>query len=216
MGLEKQQKNYTIALIRNRFKNGLVLYSLNNLLTRTGIDINLYYWVREGSVDFDAPKIKDKDTHYTFQFLELEDVEALRSLKMRYNKSELIEGIKNGQKCIALKDADNLAALMFIEYNSFKFKGKDFTLGQEDAYLLNMYTLNEYRGKNLAPYLRYKSYELLKEAGKKNLYSITEYFNYSSRKFKEKLKAQHISLYLNIVLFKKKYWTFKLRDFKKT
>ena len=215
MSLEKQGKNYTLALIRNRFKNGLVLYSLNNMLTRTGIEINLYYWVREGSADFDAPKIKDRVTNYTFEFLELKDVEALRSLKMRYNINELIEGVKNGQKCIALKNANDLAALMFIEYNSFKFKRKSFELGKDEAYVLNMYTLDKYRGRNLAPFLRYKSYELLKKEGKKNIYSITEYFNYSSKKFKEKLKAKNISLYLNIVLFKKKYWTFKLRDFEK-
>ena len=215
MSLEKQSKNYTLALIRNRVKNGLVLYSLRNMLTRTGIDINPYYWVREGLDDYDFPLIKDKSTQYKLEYLNLEDIEAMRSLKMRSNKNALIEGIKAGQKCIALKDSDDVAAFMFIEYNSFEFKKKKFELGEEEAYLLNMFTLNSYRGRNLAPFLRHKAYELLKKEGKKNIYSITEYFNYSSRKFKKKLNAKNVSLYLNIVLFKKKFWTFKLKDYQK-
>nr|WP_299173556.1 hypothetical protein [uncultured Allomuricauda sp.] len=213
MSLETQSKNYTLELIRNRFKNGLILFSLRNILSRTGIDISPYYWVREGSLNFDVPKIKDKDTSYKFEFLQLADLEAMRSMRLRYNKSEMIEGMKRGQKCIALKESNNVAAFMFIEYNSFVSRGKKFVLGEKDAYLLNMYTLNNYRGRNLAPFLRYKSYELLKEEGIENIYSISEYFNYSSRKFKEKLKAKNTSLYLSILLFKKKKWTFKLRDF---
>ncbi|WP_136465701.1 GNAT family N-acetyltransferase [Flagellimonas onchidii] len=191
------------------------MYSLRNLLTRTGIDLDLYYWVREGTADYSIPEVRDNSTRYKFESLGLQDLKAMSSLRMRSNKGEIINGIKNGQKCIALKDGDNVAAFMCIEYNDFTINDKKFKLESDEAYLLNMYTMNNYRGQNLAPFLRHKSYELLKAEGRKNIYSITEYFNNSSRKFKEKLNAENMSLYFCIGLFKKKYWTFKLKDIQK-
>ncbi len=215
MSLEKQNRNYTLSLIRNRFKNGLVLYSLRNLLTRTGIDIDLYYWVKEGHADYVIPRSRDKETRYNFEILGVKDIEAMRSLRMRSNKFEMVKGIKRGQKCVAFKDGDKVAALMFIEYNDIIINNKKIQLDEDEAYLLNMYTMNDYRGRNLAPLLRHRSYELLKAEGITKIYSVTEYFNNSSRKFKEKLNAENVSLYFCLGLFRKKYWTFKLRDFQK-
>ena len=60
-----------------------------------------------------------------------------------------------------------------------------------------------YRGKNLAPYLRYKSYEMLKEMGRDKLYSISEYFNSPAVKFKQKLNAKKLKIILFINLFNK-------------
>ncbi|MGB5356739.1 MAG: hypothetical protein WBN11_08590, partial [Eudoraea sp.] len=70
-------------------------------------------------------------------------------------------------------------------------------------------TFEEHRGKNLAPFLRYHSYLMLQEMGIESIYSITQYFNTSSIKFKKKLRAKNIALYINIALFGR-YHTYKL------
>lgn len=214
MGLEKKSKNYTLSFIRNQVKNGLILFSLRNYISRSGIDINPYYWVREGSNTYETPKIKGNHRDYKFEFLKVKDLESIRSMKIRLNVDELINDLQNGRDCIGLKKNQEIAALMFIEYNSFELKGRTFTLGEEDAYLLNMYTFNKFRGKNLAPYLRHKSYEFLKKKGNVNIYSITDYFNFSSIKFKEKLKAENVFLYLRVSLLKKKQWNFILKKYR--
>lgn len=214
MSLEKKGNPDTWALIKNRYKNGLILYSLRNLLTRTGIDIDPYYWVLEGTNNYDIPKVKD-NSKYELKYLNAQDIRDMDTTKMRLNKGEMLKDLEKGQKCIALKNEDEVAAFMFIEYNDFKFKDKEFKIGKNGAYLTNMYTINAYRGKNLAPFLRHKSYELLKKQNITTIYSMSEYFNYSARKFKKKLKAKNISLFLTITLFKRKRWTLKIREYSK-
>jgi hypothetical protein len=76
-----------------------------------------------------------------------------------------------------------------------------------------MYTFEAYRGKNLAPYLRYHSYKLLEDQGIDKLYSISAYFNKSSLKFKQKLNAQHLQLLLHVGLFKRFHWNYTLKTY---
>ena len=83
----------------------------------------------------------------------------------------------------------------------------------DEAYLENMYTYENFRGKNLAPYLRYQCYKMLAGEGKNVCYSMTQCFNTSSRKFKAKLGARHRELYLHIGLFKRFRRTVLLRRY---
>ncbi|MGB5403363.1 MAG: hypothetical protein WBN13_05260, partial [Robiginitalea sp.] len=99
---------------------------------------------------------------------------------------------------------------------SFAFRGNRIALAENEAYLENMYTYEDYRGQSLAPYLRYQGYELLKSDGKTRCLSITQYFNTSSQKFKAKLNAEHSELWLNIGLFNKITWNFRLKKYRTT
>ncbi|MFT4832558.1 MAG: hypothetical protein ACI815_002214, partial [Psychroserpens sp.] len=113
----------------------------------------------------------------------------------------LYEDFKNCDVCIGLENNKEIAAYMFIGLNSFNFKQKKFNILENEAYLFNMWTFHSFRGRNLAPYLRYKGYELLNEMGRDTKYSITEYFNKSSIKFKNKLNSKHLKLYIYLELF---------------
>ena len=84
---------------------------------------------------------------------------------------------------------------------------------ENEAYLLNMFTFNSFRGKNLAPYLRYYCYRYLENRNITIKYSISNYFNKSAIKFKKKLNSKHLILYVNIELFKKLQWHFVLKRF---
>jgi hypothetical protein len=76
-----------------------------------------------------------------------------------------------------------------------------------------MYTMDDFRGKNLAPYLRYKSYEILKELGRDKIYSVSVLFNSSAIRYKEKLNAKNLKLILYIELFKKLKWSITLKNY---
>lgn len=214
MNVEETKRFYKLHLIRSRIKNGLILFTLRNLLVRLGLDLGAYYWVLEGNKKCIPPKIKDDINIYSIHFLTLDDVIYITN-STSLNANSLLKGFSEGQLCLGLKHGEQLAAFMFIELNTFTFKHRLFKLSSSEAYLLNMYTYEAYRGKNLAPYLRYHSYGHLKNQGRDTIYSITEYFNKSSIKFKEKLKAQPLRLYFYIILFKKYHWDFLLKDYSK-
>lgn len=79
---------------------------------------------------------------------------------------------------------------MFVQFNDIYEGKRIFRLKEDEAYLNFMYTYNEFRGQNLAPYLRYHCYKMLEKENKLKLYSISEYFNKPAINFKEKLKAK--------------------------
>lgn len=198
----------------NIINNGLLLYGLRNRLARIGIDIIPYYWVQEEFEPCDEPLIKGNIRDYKVRYLTKEEVTSVAKRVPKILGNDLIKGFNSGQLCVGLEHKNSVAAFNFIELNTFNFHKRRFQLIQNEAYLLNMWTFHEYRGRNLAPYLRFKSYELLKEHGIDVKYSISNYFNKSTIKFKNKLNAKHLKLYLSITLFKRMYWNFKLKDFK--
>ena len=61
--------------------------------------------------------------------------------------------------------------------------------------------ITEYRGKGLAPYVRYQLYQALRTEGRTKLHSFTNVFNVPSIRFKIKLNAQIVQKGLLIILF---------------
>lgn len=212
MGIEVESIS-VLKRFLNIFKNGLLLFGIRNRLALLGIDIRPYYWVQEETKKCTEPIIKGNSNEYSFRYLNSDEVTLIAGNVPRILRNELIRGFNNGQTCLGLIHKNNIAAFMLIELNEVVFNKRTFKLKDNEAYLLNMWTFHSYRGKNLAPYLRYQSYQMLKEQGRVIKYSITEYFNKSSIKFKKKLNSKHHKLYLSIVLFKKYYWNFTLKEY---
>lgn len=216
MSIAESSRFYRVYLVFSRVRYGLTLFSIRNILSRTGIDIEFYYWVKEGSRKFIPPVIKGNPSEFEIKKLSFEETqEALKSSSgMEGHLEELRIKFENGQSCLALTHKNKIAAYMFIETTDFVFRHKLFKLKKDEVYLLNMYTFESYRGQNCAPYLRYKSYQLLKDQGIKNIYSITAYFNTSSKKFKKKLNAKNLNLFLSINLFNKYHKHFLVKSYK--
>ncbi|MEH6779894.1 hypothetical protein [Maribacter arcticus] len=198
----------------NIIKNGLLLFGIRNKLAQVGLDIRPYYWVQEEIFPCEEPIIKGDVFRYNVRFLNLEEIEELSKNLPKMLAQDLIVGIKNGQLCIALEYNNEIAAFTFVELKNFVFNRKAFTLKHNEAYLLNMWTFHSFRGRNLAPYLRYKTYQLLRKQGRNSKFSITEYFNKSSIKFKKKLNSKNLMLIMSIVLFKRYYWNFLIKTYK--
>ncbi|MCG2462006.1 GNAT family N-acetyltransferase [Flavobacteriaceae bacterium F89] len=188
---------------RDVIKNGMFLFGVKNRLERLGIEIMPYYWVGEGMEDCTEPGIKGDISEFTLINLSLEEIKMLwkdagdRVLEGR------VEEYRQCPYCVGLEHHGEIAAYMFIGFKDLNFKGKLFPLKENEAYLANMWTFHSFRGRNLAPYLRYKCYQLLKEQGRDTNYSITEYFNKSSIKFKNKLNAKNLNLFIYFNFFGK-------------
>lgn len=128
-----------------------------------------------------------------------------------YSVEGLLAYYNAGQRCLGLKYKDELASFMFINLTECDFTPQIIPLKNDEAYLAYMYTMKAFRGKNLAPYLRYKSYEILKKMGRNKIYSVSIYFNSSALRYKEKLNAKNLKLALYIEIFKKIKWRFNLK-----
>ena len=203
----------TLKRFANIVKNGLLLFGIRNRLALIGIDIRPYYWVQEEATKCEEPLIKGELNDYNVRFLTYDELVLIASKVPDLLGNDLISGWNNGQTCLGLEHNKNIAAFMFIELNEITFNKRTFTLKDNEAYLLNMYTFHSYRGKNLAPYLRYQSYQILKNQGRIVKYSITESFNKSSIRFKKKLNSKNHTLFLSIVLFKKYFWNYTIKEY---
>ena len=212
MGSKSKNISYYLRLIPKRIQDGQVLFSIRNLLIRVGIHIGPYYWVREGAYPIDEPKIRLDTTKCKVSYFSLEELEEIKKTKTAFG-SDFTGLLKDGQKCLGIKFDNEIATFMFIQYDDLLFRGRMFKLNENEVYLQNMFTYDKFRGKNLAPYLRFQCYQLLNQEGIDKIYSVTTYFNKSASNFKKKLKAENLQLNLYLILFKKYTWNFTLRDY---
>ena len=207
----KQGLSYKIKWISNIIKHGLFWHGVRNNMAKIGIDFMPYYYVQEAITPLNEPKLRDDKLQFEIlEFGEKEIVEIKNTI-IGIEQKDLIHDLKNGEVCIGLKHEDNIAAYMFIKRKPFYFRKKYIKLDSHEAYLHSMYTFENYRGKGVAPFLRYHSYQLMKSKGVTKFYSVSEYFNKSTIKFKKKLNSKHVALFLSIFWFKKWYMNFTLK-----
>lgn len=199
---------YRIQWISNIIKHGLFWHGVRNNLAKIGFDFMPYYWVKEATEPFSPPQIRGEDKNFELSVFGEEEIAYIKSTIIGIEEKDLFADLKNGEICIGLKNQSNIAAYMFIKRQPFNFRKRQFNLKANESYLHSMYTFEDYRGKNIAPYLRYHSYKFLEKEGVDNYLSVSEYFNKSTIRFKQKLKSKPLKLYLSILLFKR--WTFNL------
>ncbi|MFM1878452.1 MAG: hypothetical protein RLZZ241_1318 [Bacteroidota bacterium] len=186
--------------LKEQSKNGLLIHTLRNGLTRTGINLDPYVITVESLKFTSLPEIKDDASLYVVKQV---DDDVIREIfeKMRWHTGELNTILALEHFSFVLYKQEQVAAFMMAWVNQYCYKTKLFKLESHQAYLDSMFTFDEFRGKNLAPYLRYKCYELLTEKGYTEYLSITQYFNYSSLKYKAKINAKYKGLYLYMGFF---------------
>ncbi len=213
MELGREDKFYKIKWFWNIIRHGLFLHGVRNQMAKIGIDIMPYYWVQEATESIIPPKIRGDASGYSVSYFGEKEITEVKNTIIGIEGKDLLNDLKNGQLCIGIKHHEKIAAYMFIKRDSFTFREKTFDLKENESYMHSMYTFESYRGKNLAPFLRYNCYELAKEKGIDVNYSITEYFNKSTIKFKKKLKSRPVKLLISIVLFKKYTKNFTLKNY---
>lgn len=132
------------------------------------------------------------------------------------SEETFLRRLANGWLCLGLRHNGEIVAYTWCNLRKCDSSLLTFPLKEDEAYLTYAYTFKSYRGKNLAPYLRYELYKYLSELGRKTFFSITEFFNVSAILFKRKLRAKPVKFYLLIYFSEKLRWTLLLRIYKKT
>ena len=193
----------SMSKLRKKLKHGLFMYGVSNRAARLGLEFTPFYWEKEFVTKCDAPKIRANVEEYSIRSLNEEDLRSLHSSGDAYRISEKIQQLKDGQICLGLLHKEKIAAYSWLEYKSLNFRNLEVVLKKNESYLGGMHTIESYRGKNLAAYLRYRIYRILEENGRDTIYSISDYFNGPAVRFKEKLNSKHVKLHLYINLFDK-------------
>ena len=199
--------------IKDKFHYGLVFQVIRNKLAKIGIEFTPYFRVQEGIEPTEEPEIEGIKKEYRIEFLYEEDMKEIEINARGYSENELLARLKDDKKCLGLKHFNRIIAFMWIYLKEFNFGHTKVHLKDNEAYLTDMYTIESYRGKNLAPYLRFKSYDILKNLGYDKIYSVTEYFNSSAIKYKKKLNAINLKLILCINLFNKIKWNSTIKTY---
>lgn len=201
--------------VKSKFSYGLVLQSIGNALSKIGFEFTPYYWVQEGITFSKIPEIKGIPKNFSVDFLSADDIKIIVNNTTGYAEGEFQSRLEKGDKCIGIKLENEIAAFMWMNFMECYSKPLGYKLLEPDeVYVYGMHTMDSFRGRNVATFLRYKSYELLRNMGRDKIYSVTERFNTPAVKYKEKLNARNLKLVLYIGLFNKLHWRIPLRSYR--
>jgi GNAT superfamily N-acetyltransferase len=181
-----------------------VLRFIPALQRRLRFRIAPYYIVREGGAIKNPPPKALESESMEMKNLDSRDMPQMAAIPGRSISEEVLATrLKEGKKCYGIRYQGQLAAFTWVDLKEFGMSGKRVLLKENEAYLFDAYTLPAFRGKGLAPIIRYYAYERLEEMGKTTLYSITDFFNPPAMQFKEKLGARKTELRLLLWVFKR-------------
>lgn len=196
-----------------RLRYGTLFEALQYRLASVGIIIAPYYWIQEGLNDIAPPPIQTGFDDYTFDFFGPDEIKLIAASKTwDYSEDKLLARLKTGWKCFGAKYRGEIVAFMWIAFDEWFIKKHRVKLSNNEAYLLEMYTMKPYRGRGVAPYLRYQSYRFLKETGRDRFFSYSDFFNHPSIRFKQKLDAQFLKIGLYVELFNKYHWNWIIKN----
>lgn len=190
-----------------KIRYGLVTQEILTKLAERGIKIDPYYLFVESL----RPGLQDLETGfdgYEAGLLGCEDAKAIASGRA-VSEQEILRRFRQGKLCLGTRYRGELAAYTWCDLEECNFEGHRFPLRENEAYLFDSYTFWPFRGKNLAAYTRYQCYKQLAPMGRSKFYSITEFFNTASKRFKEKLGASPLELCLFLEFFNR--WRFHSR-----
>jgi len=190
------------------------MHTLLNQFSKIGIAITVYYWVQEGLFMNEIPEPEGNLDDYFLVTLDSNDIKSIIHNVRGVTLKEFLDRLEEGQICFGMKYKGEISSIMWANIKNCHHRPGGSNLEKDEAYMYGMYTFDAFRGRNIAPYLRYKCYEALRGMGRDKLYSITEYFNKSAVRYKQKLNAQNLDLGLIIDLFSKFRRRFHLKSYR--
>ncbi|MCJ7773219.1 MAG: hypothetical protein MUP22_08815 [Desulfobacterales bacterium] len=210
--LGKTQIDY-LEHIRSKARFSPFVRLILDAFSKAGIDIQPFYLFHEGVFGQNFVHQEDVFNKYSLGFLQEEEMGEIAAIKWRnINELELKLRLAEGKKCFGARYCGELAAFTWYNTKECDYKGCRFTLKDNEAYLFDAYTFFPYRGKGLAPYIRFELYKVLAKSGRSTLYSISNRFNISAINFKKKLRARIVGSGICVELFK--IWRFNLKKLK--
>lgn len=190
---------------------GFVLRMVIDCLATLGLRIEPFHLFVEVVGSARPPHLESGFENYEIGFLEASDMGAIARIPGRnYSEDELLRQLKEGKRCLGIRYRGEIVAFTWFNLKECTFERQGlFPLRENEAHLFDAYTTESFRGKNLAPYIRYRCYEELAKLGRERCYSVTVVFNTPAVRFKQKLGARVLELRVFVELLKR--WHFHAR-----
>lgn len=197
--------------------SGLGPQLLLDILAKGGILIHPYHVVVEGLEQVTTRPSAEKFAEYEISFFGLAEMPAIAALPGRtLSLQDLLSRLQVGKLCLGAKHRGTMAAFTWCSLTEGTIGSyRLFSLQRHEAYLFDAYTLEQFRGVGIAPYLRYRCYEELVKLGRPHCYSVTAVWNAPAARFKRKLGARIVELGVLVSLFRRWRFHFQLRDYRK-
>ena len=206
-----------LSRLRGRIKHGLLMQEVLVRLGGLGVRFMPYLIVD------DSPSVL---SHYEgelssscFRLLDASDMHMVANMPNRKRSLEDAVSRLEYAECLGAFIGDTLAGYTWSRRDQFsQIRGRIqlHQLSHDEAYLFDMYVDRNFRGMSLAPLLRHHLLQHLSSKGVRRFYSITAYFNQSSRKFKAKLGARDLELRFSISFWSRLNADFLLRRYDKS
>ncbi|MGI9044878.1 MAG: GNAT family N-acetyltransferase, partial [Gemmatimonadaceae bacterium] len=108
-------------------------------------------------------------------------------------EADLQARLASGQMCLGARHRGSVVAFTWCNLRQCMIERHPlFELRDDEASLFDAYTVESFRGRDLARWMRYRCYEELAAMGRRRCYSVTIIFNTPAVRFKEKLGAKVI------------------------
>jgi hypothetical protein len=187
------------------------LYAAARRIKRV-VDVMPFYLFEEGSatgLDFPSP-IPGGEV----RFLSRAEVQVLsRCAEVPDKEHDLLSRLDAGCGCLALMHQGAVAAFVWYQPRKAREFGLRLPARDDLAFLFDARTMMACRGRNAAPFLRTELYRRLRERGWNVLLSSSHALNTAALRFKEKLRARRLGLYLGVRVWRSGYVCVCLRRY---
>jgi GNAT superfamily N-acetyltransferase len=189
-----------LARLWGRLRHGLLMQEILDRMHAGGVIVMPYYVTTESSVD-----LPDVYVPHGYHIRELgpDDTAAIVAISVRPRTVAQTHEAFRRMRCYGVLRGDELAGHTWISFTHVPVPSAAtvlFALQPDEAYLLDMYIAPSHRGARLAPWLRAHVLRSLAAENRPHCYSISLYFNRSSRRFKARLGAQERELRIYLQL----------------
>jgi len=201
--------------MRQACKHGLVTMRLLHKLGKLGLKIELYYVHvgRESDLEGCEQRWEQEFPEYEAGFVGVEDMQETASCESWLTEAMLVGRLERGLTCFAIKHHGRIIAYLWSAFEIIDGTAYKAKLKENEAYLFNAYTDPEYRGKGLAPLMRNQCYKALKDRGVDVFYSVCDYFNTPSVRYKKKMNARVHKLGLFVAIGNKYSRSWILKEY---
>jgi GNAT superfamily N-acetyltransferase len=194
---------------------GLVIQRVIERLRLVGINLDPYYLLREGVRQPEQTDWPALVAEFPCSVLDPGDLAAVAECTRWATVEQLQLRLDKGHLCVVLKHRGRIAGYAWADLVEVNDSVCDYPLGPGDAYLYDAFVVPEFRGRDLATYMRVESYKYLRRLGRHTYYSITECFNTPSLKFKKKLNVEILRVYLHVKIGRREIGQWLLRDYER-
>jgi GNAT superfamily N-acetyltransferase len=191
----------------HRLRNEPVSQLMLDGLGRLGLQLQPFYLFEEALPSGGVPAVDPELRNASIRLLEPGQIGLVTAMPWRgLDEATCAERLARGNGCLGLFIGERLAAFTWFDLEECNFEGWRMPLRPDEAYLFDAFTLTEWRGKGLAPYLRYRVYERLGQEGRNRFLSVSIRANRAAIRFKRKLGGRIIGRGFRVVLFGR--WSF--------